>query len=280
MSKDTVVEVYNFTIAENNNYFVGKTGILVHNTNCLVDKIKNNFPSLHSKFSSLTDGQKAKFLKDFPDDDAILGVLNQGKAFEAWKKLSEITGTTKAWISKSKAILERVNTKNLSDVDIEKLKNYYEDFSSASDVKTYPSRSANGIWYDDFGHPDFRDFVPVTNGKRAIFTPNPNGTKKLTGKSSDMTNANNWALDPNGGGYIDGVNFEKTGSGTGCKIKQVGHPNADSDGWVTCTWHHHEDGLTMIPVPSAVHIRGNAAHIGGRQAINEGIVGFFDSPIF
>lgn len=272
VSKDTVVEVYNFTIAENNNYFVGKTGILVHNTNCLFDKIKNNFPSLHNKFSSLSDGLKAKFLKDFPDDDAILGVLNQGKAFEAWKKLSEITGATKAWISKSKAILERVNTKNLSDVDIEKLKNYYSSHQMPTACATRPRCTFQGdgftVNFDDYGHPRFESFVPEMKGVGKIrYKPsdiNNSNYPELLGKQNsaqDLRKANDWA---NATYNIPGQPKRFLDlQGGNCKI-------IDNDGnEILCTWHHHEDGRTMIPVPTAIHDRtvGGAGHTGGASVI-------------
>lgn len=86
-----------------------------------------------------------------------------------------------------------------------------------------------------------------------------------------MREANNWALNPNGGNFIEGVDFKKIPeSPTQCEIF-----DAKKNKWVKCTWHHHEDGQTMIPVPTDIHARPNAPHIGGRQIINEGIQGFF-----
>lgn len=90
--------------------------------------------------------------------------------------MSEITGATKAWISKSKAILERVNTKNLSDADIEKLKEYYNRHRSNEDVTTYPMTSNTGQYYDALGHPDFTKAVKEIRKKdgtlgRPVYEP-------------------------------------------------------------------------------------------------------------
>ncbi|MFY7829997.1 MAG: polymorphic toxin-type HINT domain-containing protein, partial [Flectobacillus sp.] len=104
-NKDTTVQVYNFTVSNNNNYFVGKNHLLVHNTNCLADNLINNFPNLYTKFKTLTDAQKDKFLEDFADaEDAILGVLNQGKAFEAWEVLQ-----TRSELRKDIAYLTKIS---------------------------------------------------------------------------------------------------------------------------------------------------------------------------
>jgi hypothetical protein len=139
-------------------------------------------------------------------------------------------------------------------------------------IRAYPGTSATGQYYDEFGFPDFTNDVPVMDGGiRAIYTPSGG----IKGSNTDLTDANKWALRPisdEGGGFVDGENFINLDPK--CKIK-------DKDGnWVECTWHHHQDGKTLMPVPSTIHARGNAAHIGGVQVKNEGIIGFFDSPKF
>jgi hypothetical protein len=36
----------------------------------------------------------------------------------------------------------------------------------------------------------------------------------------------------------------------------------------------------MMAVPTHIHSSSNASHIGGLQAKEEGIIGFFESPVY
>lgn len=85
--KDTTTIVYNFTVADNNNYFVSSTPVLVHNE-CLADLLKK-YPSLTSKVDALTN-LKANFMKDFADaPESTIKFLSETGGFEAWKMLDE-----------------------------------------------------------------------------------------------------------------------------------------------------------------------------------------------
>ena len=44
----------------------------------------------------------------------------------------------------------------------------------------------------------------------------------------------------------------------------------------TYTWHHHQDGKTLMPVLTSVH--SNVAHTGGAATIRRGLEGIFESP--
>jgi hypothetical protein len=54
--------------------------------------------------------------------------------------------------------LERVNTKNLSDADIDRLVTYYSTHTSPSSISNFPNASG-GIDYGIFGHPDFKNSI-------------------------------------------------------------------------------------------------------------------------
>jgi len=222
-----------------------------------------------------------------------LGVLNQGKAFEAWKKLSEITGATKAWISKSKAILERVNTKNLSDVDIEKLKNYYSSHQMPTTCATRPRCTFQGdgftVNFDDYGHARFESFVPEMSGVgKTSYNPDairasggtlPTSNKPtlMGSKGTDIADANRWASN-----NFPPSQFQQISLNGTCKIKNPTSPYADINGWVECVWHHHEDGRNLIPVPVNIHNKavGGAGHTGGQSVIDKDIKDFFPSLTF
>jgi hypothetical protein len=271
-NKDTLATVYNFTVLDNANYFITNDKILVHNT-CFAGRLEK-YEHLTKELDKLSPEAKRRFMEAFVNEgDDVLEILNKGNALKAWEKLSEL-GDTKAWVSKNKNLLNKLSDK---DEDfINRVAIYYDKHSSPKDVTIYPSTSKSGIYYDEFGHPDFRKYVPeLSDGRRPVYKPDMNSKEVLTGKGSDMTNANNWALKPTsegGGGFVKGVNFKQSGSG--CVI-------LDKDkGWINCTWHHCEDGVTMIPVPVDIHIRGNAAHLGGRQIINLNLQNFFPSPFF
>ena len=45
---------------------------------------------------------------------------------------------------------------------------------------------------------------------------------------------------------------------------------------MTYTWHHHQDGKTLMLVKQEVH--SAFAHKGGSDLIQKGLKGLFDSP--
>ena len=61
--KDTAARVYNFTVEDNHNYYVGRRGVLVHN-DCFLDRIKHS-PGLVAAIDELPKGLKGKFIEDF-----------------------------------------------------------------------------------------------------------------------------------------------------------------------------------------------------------------------
>ena len=62
-TKDTAIRVYNFTVEDNHNYYVGSPGVLVHN-DCFLDRIKHS-PGLVAAIDELPKGLKGKFIEDF-----------------------------------------------------------------------------------------------------------------------------------------------------------------------------------------------------------------------
>jgi DNase/tRNase domain of colicin-like bacteriocin len=64
-------------------------------------------------------------------------------------------------------------------------------------------------------------------------------------------------------------NVEEIAGSTAFLIKE-------GDTWKKYTWHHHQDGKTLIPVLSDVH--GYTQHTGGNAIITRDLVGLFESP--
>lgn len=90
---------------------------------------------------------------------------------------------------------------------------------------------------------------------QSYFKPFP--PKKLVGdpRSTDNLEAMKWLKEESG--LVDGVDFKQIGDGKGSVLFKV-------DGkWEKCSWHHHEDGQTLIPVLFDVHNSIAGKHTGG-----------------
>lgn len=49
-----------------------------------------------------------------------------------------------------------------------------------------------------------------------------------------------------------------------------------TNGFVKITWHHLEDGKTLVPVKSSIHSNINAPHTGGFAILKRDLEGFFN----
>lgn len=133
----------------------------------------------------------------------------------------------------------------------------------------------SGVWFDEFGHPDFVPHVPEMSGQGKIKykTEDILGQHALNGLGTDMSRANAWAALEFGEGSFEALASKR------CKIKK------ENGEWVECVWHHHEGAKTMMPVPVTVHDKltpTGAAHTGGSSILTnsnlQGLIVFFDSP--
>ncbi len=279
-AKDTTVEVFNLLVADNDNYFAGADAVL--NTRCPLEVIRDNFKTLEANLlkDAISANLRGKFIdyaSKLPDADldGFLKIFNgtSENAIRAWEKLFELTGT-KAWVSKSEAVIKKLDA---DPAKIDGVKDYYSGHQSKADVTTYPSTSITGQYYDEFGHPDFTKDVKKIKRKngtdgRSAYEP----TGGITGnRATDAKNANEWAAS-----QFEADEFKYTSGSNECRIKDPSSPHAELDGYVICTWHHHQDGKTMMAVPKKIHGSSNASHIGGVQAKDAGIIGFFESPQF
>jgi len=145
---------------------------------------------------------------------------------------------------------------NLQD----KVKDLYSNLKHPAGYKNkvdfFVTKNGVTVKYDKKGFPKFESHSP---GSQYSYN-----SQSLSGVGTDMTAANNWAVGQNLPG------FEVLSNGQ-CKINGVTH-----------TWHHHQDGRTMFPVPSTIHnaTQGGFSHSGGKAVINRGLQDFFDPPTF
>ena len=138
----------------------------------------------------------------------------------------------------------------------------------------FVTTSGSSVSYDELGLPRFESFIPQMKGIGKV-TYNPDITSNLPSQNNptlmgssgnDIGDANRWILAT----YPDKVQVLPNG--------QVRILN-EQDQWITCVWHHHEDGRNIIPVPIEVHNRplGGAPHAGGNSIIDIGLKDFFDT---
>ena len=145
----------------------------------------------------------------------------------------------------------------------ENIKTLYTNLKHPAGFKNKVNYDANingtTVHFDGEGFPNFTSHSP---GVQYKFDQSnyPAGFDRLKGDGTDFTKANNWAV------ANDLPGFEKLPNGQ-CKINGVTH-----------TWHHHQDGRTMFPVPTDLHNVTN--HSGGKAVLTGGLEDVFDPPSF
>jgi hypothetical protein len=79
--------VYNITVAENSNYYVGNRGILVHN-DCFLKRLTDS-PELMARIDALPDALKGQFIRDFYEagEDVIKVLKERAGCVRAWEDL-------------------------------------------------------------------------------------------------------------------------------------------------------------------------------------------------
>lgn len=207
------------------------------------------------------------FLDDVAKSKLIDDVLGEGgEALAAFFEGN--VGRVKAW-KKVDFHNVRLNTTFLgkvSDLPVNLQDNIKTLYTNLKYPKGFQNKvnydaNINGtiVHFDGYGFPNFTSHSP---GVQFKFDQSnyPAGFDRLKGDGTDFTKANNWAV----GKDLPG--FEKLPNGQ-CKINGVTH-----------TWHHHQDGRTMFPVPSDLHNVTN--HSGGKAVLAGNLEDIFDPPTF
>lgn len=117
-------------------------------------------------------------------------------------------------------------------------------------------KSYGGVWFNEYGFPDFQHFGQCLDKK--YFYKGAKGNY-----DTDFTDAKNWLSQQDGIEAIDDYN----GLGSPLNVKINGS-------WKKITWHHHEDGTTLIPVFTEIHT--GLKHVGGVKTVKLGINDFFN----
>lgn len=268
-----------------------------------LNKLKSKFSDdiafkLSEKVSelSLSSGQVDKLVADLVGDSKLLREFaNKPELVEAWSDLVSI-GKKIDGVPQGHAVRTNTNFLRkysaLDDARRNKLRKYLDEQKAFSRRKGEVSYSAERnidigdgsvrgyvVEYDEFGFPEFEKYCP--NGFNAnqsdltkYFT---NGKTRLDGGSNDFTAANNWLTSK----FPD---KDITRTSTGFKLKENGVE-------IEYTWHHHQNGKDIFPVPRAIHNTGTRVngvqfkgfpHSGGASLIDDSpeIIGFFPNPKF
>ncbi len=259
--KDTTLKVYNFTVEDNHNYYVGNSGLLVHN-DCFLDRIKNS-PGLVAAIDELPSGLKGKFIEDFFEagDDVLEVLKRESGCVRAWEKLAN----RDQWVRTNTDLLKKLVDK--SDDFIVKIDELYSPTVMKLPPTLKPPNRPPGrfleVDYDKFGFPILESHVSDKGHVVKIV---------MDGSNDDYMRAYDELKGIIGEGNIQFTNQY----GSSFKIRQAdGTFNGPA-----YTWHHHQDGVSMMPVLQTVHQSIQNYHIGGRAVVNRGLKGLFDPPQF
>jgi A nuclease of the HNH/ENDO VII superfamily with conserved WHH len=197
---------------------------------------------------------------------------------KAWHKFSGFTTLSKAWTKTHMPLLDKAAL--LDDVKLEKLKTYYNGHQMPTSCTTRPKCTFQGdgftVAYDDFGHPRFEPYVPHMEGIGKVnFNPGNSNPLGAVSSANDISRAVTWIRSQ----YPNTTRLTKP-DGSALPAGRVAIKD-QAGNWVECTWHHHEDGRNMIPVPSRVHDKtvGGAPHAGG-NSLPPDLYDFFPSLKF
>ncbi len=108
----------------------------------------------------------------------------------------------------------------------------------------------------DFGQPRFEPHVPKMDGVGKVTyapdnisnLPEGNNITLMGSNGHDISDANKWIKAE----YPDKVEVLSNG-----QVKILN----DENEWITYVWHHHENGVDLIPIPSKIH--NTTSHSGG-----------------
>ena len=241
--------VYNITVAENSNYYVGSRGVLVHN-DCFLKRLTDS-PELMARIDALPDALKGQFIQDFYEagEDVIKVLRERPGCVKAWEGLVN----RPEWVRKNVNLLEKIANK--SDDYIARVDLFYKNFKPAG---PFPA-IRQGINFNKHGFPDFSDYYAPINNKK-FFREDLAGNGQ---NSPDFAEAANWFVANN-------PNVTLANGGKGIVV----------DGQYYAM-HHMEDGKTIVPVLGTKH--NEVGHTGGGSIIDKSdnivnLRGLFEIP--
>ncbi|WP_375581351.1 HNH endonuclease [Marivirga tractuosa] len=186
---------------------------------------------------------------------------------------------------------QRALLDGLTSVQKTRLKELYQNMPLPNGRPSAPSftfsKTIDGfgdvtITYDKFGFPKFDDFMKnrkvFNNAGQEVIPRFPGPLKGTNG--GDLGNATDWALQ-----NFPADKVRRTPSAPGKRKKTTIDIKDESGEWITHTWHHHQNGKDLFPVPSKIHNAsdGGFAHSGGDSILRgdeDNLIGIFNDPTF
>ena len=194
-----------------------------------------------------------EFAKDADIDDFWRAVTENKDLVRIWEGLSERA----TWVRGNPNLLQKLF--NNPEYDVADVNQFYARFHAPANFNGKDRYGS--IDYDEFGFPDFRNHTPGDEYYAQI---------NMDGTDADYRLANFDLM--NRGIEIRELPLPpKTSNGSPILIKV----NGQFEG--PFTWHHHEDGTTMMPVIQDIHNSPNHSHTGGRRIVSFRLIGLFDS---
>jgi hypothetical protein len=236
------------------------------------DKVAN--PIFSAKVKALNDILQSKFVNDFYEkiDDFNVLFSDFPDVVDVWKKL----GGRPEWVRLNKELLEKLAGK--SDDFLENVNKLYENMGFPATVKppfptfkpiTFGGKIIN-LEFNKFGFPQFwKHRTKIYLNGLEFDTKYTGDWKKVSptvlhgaARNSDLGKASTWAIN----NYPPNTVRRSTTSGNKISTTRIdilrdgGDFEVESD-WISQTWHHHENGKDLIPIPSEIHNPIN--HSGG-----------------
>jgi hypothetical protein len=200
--------------------------------------------------------KQTQFFNDFPDYDKLKMVDKEGM-IRAWGGLAN----RDSWVRKNTDLLQKLSDK--PDSYIAGVNGLYSPSAMKLPPNLRPPNSPpgsyNGIEYDKFGFPKLEPHVSGNSHVVKIV---------MDGSNNDYIKAYNELKNIVGEGNIQFTNS----FGSSFKIRNNGQWSQPY------TWHHHQDGESMMPVLQTIHQSIQNYHTGGRSISNRGLKGLFDPP--
>ena len=120
--------VYNITVAENSNYYVGNRGILVHN-DCFLKRLTDS-PELMAQIDALPDALKGQFIQDFYEagEDVIKVLKERAGCVRAWEILFKEGDDLSRILRTDPVKLQKLDNYIITEgADINKLKSSFQN---------------------------------------------------------------------------------------------------------------------------------------------------------
>ena len=314
--------VYSIEVYRDHNFYVGESGILVHNdcvgavlrrlakgSDDIIKKMNQKLvksgamrefmdadgvlTEFGKRFKNMRNINKDLLIKDILDKPKLAKIFRESpELLDSWKDLAKIGPRSRKGIPQGHDL--RLNAQflkkyaDLPPLKRVKLKTFLDRQKAAESFTgkvNYTSKSKNingkdiSIRYDRYGFPDFMEYVPKPFKKFIVKSDNLQGSLN---KAADFRLANRELAKrlKIKGPYTRGEKFATksyrwTSPSQNFELKEGGK-------WVKYTWHHHQDGKTLIPIKSKVHSPGEGGftHSGGDSLIRDGLKGIFPSPNF